>query len=384
MEEYIERLEYEGKEIILIATAHVSKKSVELVKKVIDEEQPDSVCVELDQMRYQNIKNPKKWEKTDIVKVIKSKKAGFMLINLALSSYQKRLAKKLKTKVGQEMIQGIESAEETDAKLVLADRNIQTTFRRIWRKLSFWEKLKLLFGILFSFADDTEISDEDLQELLQKDMLESVMSEMHNEFPRIGEILLNERDQYLAYKIKNAPGTKVVAVLGGAHVPGVKKEIYKEQDLDRITRIPPKKPIAKIIGWLIPIIILSLIVYSFIVNIQTGLQQVKIWILWNGIFSALFTAISFGHPFSIITAFLIAPISSLNPLLAAGWFVGLVEASIRKPTVEDVNNIPVDIFTLKGFFKNRFLRILLLVIMANIGSVIGTMLAGLDIIQNLF
>lgn len=384
MEEYIERLEYEGKEIILIATAHVSKKSVELVKKVIDEEKPDSVCVELDQMRYQNIKNPKKWEKTDIVKVIKSKKAGFMLINLALSSYQKRLAKKLDTKVGQEMIQGIESAEEADAKLVLADRNIQTTFRRIWRKLSFWEKIKLLFGIIFSFADDTEISDDDLQELLQKDMLESVMAEMHNEFPRIGEILLNERDQYLASKIKNAPGSKIVAVLGGAHVPGVKEEIYKEQDLERITKVPPKKPIAKVIAWLIPIIILFLIAYSFVINIQTGLQQLRVWVLWNGIFSALFTAMSFGHPFSIITAFIIAPISSLNPLLAAGWFVGLVEASIRKPTVEDVNNVPEDIFSFKGFFKNRFLRILLIVIMANIGSAIGTMLAGLDIIQNLF
>ncbi|MFW6281943.1 MAG: TraB/GumN family protein [bacterium] len=384
MEEYIERLEYEGKEIILIATAHVSKKSVELVKKVIDEEKPDSVCVELDQMRYQNIKNPKRWEKTDIVKVIKSKKAGFMLINLALSSYQKRLAKKLDTKVGQEMIQGIESAEEVDAKLVLADRNIQTTFRRIWRKLSFWEKIKLLFGIIFSFADDTEISDDDLQELLQKDMLESVMAEMHNEFPRIGEILLNERDQYLASKIKNAPGSKIVAVLGGAHVPGVKEEIYKEQDLERITKVPPKKPIAKAIAWVIPIIILFLIAYSFVINIQTGLQQLKVWVLWNGIFSALFTAVSFGHPFSIITAFIIAPISSLNPLLAAGWFVGLVEASIRKPTVEDVNNVPEDIFSLKGFFKNRFLRILLIVIMANLGSAIGTMLAGLDIIQNLF
>lgn len=383
MEENIIRLNYQGKEIILIATAHVSKQSAELVKRVISDEQPDSVCVELDEQRYENIQNPKAWENTDVVKVIKSKRAGFLLANLALSSYQKKIAKKLNTAVGQEMIQGIKSAEETGANLVLADRNIQTTFLRIWRKINLWEKCKLIFSLLFSLGDDTEISDADLNQLLQKDMLESVLADMRKQFPKIGDILVSERDQYLASKIKEAPGEKVVAILGGAHVPGVKKQIFETQDIESISEVPPKSPTSQIIGWIIPIAIIGLIAYSFAANIQTGLQQLTSWVLWNGVLAALFTALSLGHPISILTSFVVAPISSLNPLLACGWFSGLVEATIRKPTVQDVNQIPSDILSLRGFFKNGFLRILLVVIMANLGSTIGTVVAGMDIIKNL-
>lgn len=383
MEENIIRLNYQGKEIVLIATAHVSKQSAELVKQVINDEKPDSVCVELDEQRYENIQNPKAWENTDIVKVIKSKKAGFLLANLALSSYQKKIAKKLNTAVGQEMIQGIKSAEEMGANLVLADRNIQTTFLRIWRKINLWEKCKLIFSLLFSFGDDTEISDADLNELLQKDLLESVLADMRKQFPKIGDILVSERDQYLASKIKEAPGEKVVAILGGAHVPGVKKQIFETLDIEGISEVPSKSPASQIVGWIIPIAIIGLIAYSFVANIQTGLQQLTSWVLWNGVLAALFTALSLGHPLSILTSFVVAPISSLNPLLACGWFSGLVEATIRKPTVQDVNQIPSDILSLKGFFKNGFLRILLVVIMANLGSTIGTVVAGMDIIKNL-
>ena len=383
MNENITKLEYQGKEIILIATAHVSKESAELVKQVIEEERPDSVCIELDEDRYSNIQNPKAWENTDIVKVIKSKRVGFLLANLALSSYQKKIAKKLDVPVGGEMIQGIESAKETGANLVLADRKIQTTFLRIWRKLSIWEKAKLLVSLIFSFDEDAEITDKDLQELLQADMLESVLIDMRKQFPKIGDILISERDQYLASKIKDAPGQKIVAVLGGAHVPGVKEEIYRAQDIDSISTIPPKSPASKIVGWAIPAAIICLIIYAFVVNVQTGLQQLSSWVLWNGTLAALFTALAFGHPLSILTAFVAAPITSLNPMLACGWFAGLVEATVKKPTVQDVMNVQTDIFSLKGFYKNRFLKTLMIVVLANIGSSIGTFIAGTDIIRNL-
>jgi len=384
MNENITKLEYQGKEIILIATAHVSRESAELVKQVIEEERPGSVCIELDEDRYSNMQNPKAWENTDIVKVIKSKRVGFLLANLALSSYQKKIAKKLDVPVGGEMIQGIESAKETGANLVLADRKIQTTFLRIWRKLSVWEKAKLHVSLIFSFDEDSEITDKDLQELLQADMLESVLIDMRKQFPKIGDILISERDQYLASKIKDAPGQKIVAVLGGAHVPGVKEEIYRSQDVDRISDIPPKSPVSKIISWAIPATIICLIIYAFVVNVQTGLQQLLSWVLWNGTLAALFTALACGHPLSILTAFAAAPITSLNPLLACGWFAGLVEATVKKPTVQDVMNVQTDIFSLKGFYKNRFLKTLMIVVLVNIGSSIGTFVAGTDIIRNLF
>lgn len=384
MGDSVVKLEYQGKEIILIATAHVSKESAELVKQVINKEKPDSVCVELDEGRYQNLRNPKAWENTDIVQIIKSKRVGFLLANIVLGSFQKRIAKQLNVVVGQEMLQGIDSAEETGAALVLADRNIQVTFLRIWRKIGLWEKCKLFFSLLFSFSDDNELSSEDVNDLLKKEKLESVISEVRQKFPKIGEILISERDQYLAHKIKEAPGKKVVAVVGGAHVPGVKEEIFKRQDIGRITEVPPGSSVLKIIGWAIPVIIIGLFIYGFAASIQTGLQQISAWVLWNSTLAGLFTALARGHPLSILTAFIVAPFTSLNPTMACGWLTGLVEASIRKPTIQDINNISQDILSFKGFFKNRFLKALIVVAMANVGSSIGTFIAGTSIIRNLF
>ncbi|NLB54117.1 MAG: TraB/GumN family protein [Syntrophomonadaceae bacterium] len=383
-EQYITRLKYEDKEIILIATAHVSKESAELVKRVILEERPDSVCIELDKDRYQSMENPEAWEKTDLVKVIKEKKVGYLIANLILGSYQKKIAKKLNVTVGGEMKQGIESAREVGAALVLADRSIQTTFLRIWRKLSFWEKMKLFAGLLFSMDDDTDITEEDLQNLLQQDMLEAVAAEVRSEFPQIGEILIGERDQFLAAKIRNAPGKKVVAVLGGAHVPGVKEEIYKTRDIESISTVPPAGKFSKLAGWIIPAAILILIAYAFLADVQTGLQQLSTWVLWTGSLAAIFTALSWGHPLSILTSFVAAPFTTLNPVLACGWITGLVEATIKKPTVQDVQNVSQDIYSVKGVYQNRLLRTLLIIVMANLGASLGTFIAGADIIKQLF
>ena len=383
-EQYITRLEYEEKEIILIATAHVSKESAELVKRVILEERPDSVCIELDEDRFQSMQNPQAWEKTDLVKVIKTKRVGFLIANLFLGSYQKKIAKKLNVVVGGEMKQGIESAREVEATLVLADRSIQTTFLRIWRKLSFWEKMKLLVSLLFSIDDDTDITEEDLQNLLQQDMLESVAAEVRSQFPQIGEILLGERDQFLAAKIRNAPGKKVVAVLGGAHVPGVKEEIFKNRDIESISTVPPVGKFSKLAGWIIPAAILILIAYAFLADVQTGWQQLSTWVLWTGTLAAIFTALAWGHPLSVLTSFVAAPFTTINPVLACGWITGLVEASIKKPTVHDVQNVSQDIYSVKGVYQNRLLRTLLIIIMANLGASLGTFIAGASIIKQLF
>lgn len=383
-EDNVKRLKYQDKEIILIATAHVSKESAELVKRVIEEEHPDSICIELDADRYQNLQNPKAWENTDIVKVIKSKKIGFLIANLFLGSYQKKIAKKLNTTVGGEMLQGIESSKEIGAELVLADRNIQTTFLRIWRSLSFWEKTKLFVSLIFSSDDDTDITDEDLQNLLKEDMLESATANLRKEFPQIGKILISERDQYLACNIKNAPGKKIIAILGGAHVPGITEEIFRDQDMESISAVPKKSLFSKLAGWIIPAIITIIIVYSFVLNLQTGLRQLSTWVLWTGALAALFTALSLGHPLSILTSFVAAPFTTLHPLLACGWFAGLVEATIKKPAVKDIQNIQTDILSIKGVFKNRFLKTVLVVFMANIGGSIGTFIAGTNLIKNLF
>lgn len=380
----VTRLYVNDKEIILVGTAHVSQLSVELVKKVIEEEKPDSVCIELDEKRYETMQNPKAWENTDIIQIIKTKRVGFMLANLILSAYQRRMAKKLGVTVGGEMTQAMESAKAVDAQLVLADREIQTTFGRIANSLTFTEKCKMIFSLLFSFNDDNSVDETSLQEMLDSDVLDTILIDMKQTFPKIGDILISERDQFLSHHIKHAPGKKIVAVLGGAHVPGVSKEINNEINIKQINTIPPKKPTMKYIAWLIPILILSLFAVSFANGMETGLEQLKIWLLWNGTLAALGTLIATGHPLSVLTSFIVAPISSLNPFLAAGWFSGLVQAYVRKPTVQDLQLVHEDIGSIKGFYRNKFLKVLLVVIMANLGSSLGTFIAGADIIQNLF
>lgn len=383
MKDKLIRIDYHGKEIILIPTAHVSQESAKLVRETIEEEKPDSICIELDEQRYKNLKNPDAWKNTNIIDIIKQKKVTLLIANLILSSYQKNIAKKLKTKPGQEMIEGMKASEEFGINLVLADRSIQTTFMRIWRKMGFFERIKLFFSLM-SIDDDEDVSEEDLQKLIERDNLELAIEDMGKDYPQIAATLLHERDKYLAYNIKNAPGDKVIAILGAAHTPGVEEEVFKEQNIEELNKIPPKSLAGKVLPWLIPILIVVLIGLGFKQSMNTGMAQVKSWFLFNSVLAALLTALCLPHPLSILTAFVAAPFTSINPMLACGWFAGLVEASLKKPTVEDVNNIPEDIFSIKAWIHNKFLKALLVVILANIGSSIGTIIAGSKIIQSLF
>lgn len=383
-EENITRLTLGEKELILIGTAHVSKASADQVKKVIEIEKPDSVCIELDEQRYKSITDGNKWKEMDIFKVIREKKASLLLMNLIVSSHQKRMAKQFGIRPGQEMIQGIESAKEHGAELVLADRDIQITFSRIWNGIGFSGKVKLLTIIIASIFSRDEITEEQLEEMKTQDMLNTLLKEFTDSFPKLKVPLIDERDKYLAQKIKEAPGEKVVAVLGAAHVPGITKQIHIEQNLEELEKRPPKSKTPLIIGWLIPIIILSIIGYTFFSNPTAGLQQTYSWILWNGSLSALGAIIAFAHPLAILTAFIASPFTSLNPLLAAGWFSGLVQAYVKRPNVSDLENLSDDVYTLKGFWSNPASRILLVVILSNLGSSLGTFIGGADVLRLFF
>ncbi|QUG43609.1 TraB/GumN family protein [Psychrobacillus sp. INOP01] len=383
-EENITRLYVNDKEIILIGTAHVSRQSAEQVKEVIDREQPDSVCIELDEQRYQSIIDNNKWKQTDIFKVIKDKKATLLLMNLAISSFQNRMAKQFDIKPGQEMIQGIASAKENGAELVLADRNIQTTFSRIWHNLGWTGKSQLLTSVFFSIFSKDTISEEEMENMKSKDTLNAVLAEFTESFPKLKTPLIDERDQYLAQKIKEAPGEKVVAVLGAAHVPGITKEIHKEQDLAELSALPPKSVVPKIIGWAIPILIVALIVFTFIANPSAGFDQALSWILWTGSMAAVGAAVALGHPLAILAAFITAPVTALHPILASGWFSGLVQAYIKRPTIADFERLSEDVFTIKGFWRNKVTRVLLVVVLTNLFGSLGTFIGGADVIRVFF
>ena len=383
-EENITRIDIEGKELILIGTAHVSRQSAEQVKEVIEREKPDSVCIELDAQRYQSVMESNKWKETDIFKVLKEKKATLLLMNLAISSFQNRLAKQFDIKPGQEMIQGIESAKEAGAELVLADRNIQITFSRIWHNLGLTGKAQLLNSVFFSIFSKETISEEELENMKSQDTLNAVLAEFTESFPKLKKPLIDERDQYLAQKIKDAPGKKVVAVLGAAHVPGIQKEIYKEHDLEALSQTPPKSVVPKIVGWAIPLLIVALIVYTFIANPSAGFDQAISWILWTGSLAAIGAAAAFGHPLAILSAFVAAPITALHPLIAAGWVSGIVQAYIRRPNIGDFETLSEDVFSIKGFWDNKVTRVLLVVVLTNLGGSLGTFIGGADVIRVFF
>lgn len=384
MQDNIVELNIDGKQITLVGTAHVSLRSAEEVKAMIEEKQPDCVCIELDEERYKSLENPKKWEESDIIEVIKKKKVASLLVNIILSSYQKRMASKLSSTSGQEMKQAISSAKEIGARLELVDRNIQLTFSRIWRKHSLWQKAKLIASIVMSVFDDEEISEEELENLKQSELLESALKEVQKSFPVVAEVLIHERDQYLAYHIRHAQGSKIIAVVGAAHIPGIVKEITQEIDIQEISSLPKKSFFSKISGWIIPALIIGIILYGFSQSNTTGFQQILSWVLWNGTLSAIGTALARGHILSILVAFIAAPITSLNPFLAAGWFAGLTEVYMRKPKVKDFESLSEDVSTLKGFYNNRVTHILLVVIMANLFSTLGTILGGWDLLQIFF
>jgi len=379
--ENIVKLNYQDKQIYLVKTAHVSKSSVEDVERCIDEVDPDSICIELDEQRYEKMKNPDQWRETDLVKVIKDRQVGFLLVNLILSSFQKRMAKSLGSQTGGEMAAGIRLAEERNKNLILADRSIKTTFSRIWNSLAGKEKFKMLTGIIGSIFDEEEISEEDLQKLKEADALEAALMDIAKEFPTIKKVLVDERDQYLTEKIRTAPGSKIVAIIGAAHSLGIEKYINDDIDLEALDRVEKKKRIASLLKYLIPLGIIAMIAYTIFTNRDAGFEQIRSWILWNGGLSALGVLLALGHPLSILTAFIMSPLTSLNPLLASGWFAGLVEASIRKPKVKDFEDLSDDISTLKGFWKNRVTRTLLVVVFANLFSSLGTFISGIDIVK---
>lgn len=379
--ENVTRIQLGEKEIILVGTAHVSKHSVEQVKEVIESEKPDAVCIELDEQRYQSIMDRDRWRKMDIFKVIKEKKAALLLVNLLLSSFQKRIARQFGITPGQEMIQGIESAKAAGAELVLADRSIQVTFSRIWHGMSLMGKAKLMTQLITSIFSNEEITEQEMEQMKSQDMIQAMLQDFADSFPELKKPLIDERDQYLAYHIRNAPGNKVVAVLGAAHVPGVTRYLHQKLELASLTQVPPKSKRLTWLAWAIPILIIGLIAYTFYLNPSAGLQQTLSWILWNGSFAALGAALAFAHPLAIATAFVIAPISSLNPLMAAGWFSGFVQAFIRRPSVADFENLSEDVFSIKGFWRNQVTRILLVVVLTNIGSALGTFVGGADVIR---
>jgi pheromone shutdown-related protein TraB len=377
----VTKIEAGGKEYIIIGTAHVSAESVDEVANTIIKEKPDNVCAEIDEGRYNSIKSADSWKKVDIFKVIKNKQVFLLLANLALSGFQRRIGVSLDIKPGEEMKKAIETAEKENIPYTFADREIAVTLKRAWKKSSWWGKNKLFAALATSVIGGEKISKEDVEKMKKRSELDSMMGELSEYLPSVKEVLIDERDKFLASKIYNAPGKKILAVVGAGHAPGIINHLKefdsgKDTDITNINSVPAPSKFSKIIPWVIPVIVVAIICAGFFRSgVDKSLSMICWWILINGTLSAAGALISFAHPLTIILAFISAPITSLNPTVGVGMFTGLLEALLKKPRVEDFETLYDDITTSRGFFKNRITHILIVFFFSSAGSVVGTFIA---------
>lgn len=376
-------IHYNNKTIHFVSTAHVSKDSVVEVKEVIETYLPDAVCIELDDNRAHNIRNKDQTKDIDIKEIIKSKKVGAFIANLILSSYQKRMADDLETSVGQEMVQAMESANAVNARIYNIDRDIQITFKRIWGNLSLFKKVNLAATLITSLFSKDEIDAEEIENLKESDLLFDAVKELDETMPDVSLRLLHERNYYMAEKIKSINAETLVVVIGAAHTEGIIEALNESHSISELNAVPQKKK-RNISGWIVPGIIITLLIALTFKNPSVGFAQFATWIGLSAGLATLGAILTGAHPLTIATTLITAPIGTLSPFLAVGFFAGLMEAYQRPPRVSDFDNIAEDISKPKMWFKNKVLRILLIMIVTNLMSSIGTFIAGGSIIKNLF
>jgi pheromone shutdown-related protein TraB len=376
-------LEKIDEDLMLVGTAHISQRSVDEVTEAIESFHPDVVAVELCQRRYDSLTKKDQWENTPVTSLLKSNNAYFLLAQTFLSSIQRKLGRDHGVQPGSEMIEAMNQAKKYELAVELVDRDIAVTLKRAWKKMGFVEKFRVFWEFLKSMVgfEEDELEDIDIDELLDQDLISTMMEEFGKIAPSVTRVLIHERDEYIAEKINRVrkKGKKVVAVVGAGHLQGIKKHLTDSDfsaDISELEEVPKKRfSVLKLIGYLIPMLFISLIAYGFLTGgPEQSIRMFVYWFLINGAFSSLGTLIARGHPLSILTAFVAAPITSLNPAVAAGWVAGYVEAKLRTPLVKDFQELG-KLENLSDFWKNRVIRLLLVVALANVGSMIGTVIA---------
>ena len=375
------------KSIILVGTAHISQESADLVRQVIDQEQPDCVGVELDPRRFEVLSQPKRWESLDLKEIIRKKQLSTLMVNLLLASYQKRLGDQLGVMPGTEMLEATRTAEKHGIPVALCDRDVRVTMRRAWRTTPFWRKSMLVSSLLLSVFDTTQVSEEEIRDLKKQDVLSDMMEELGKEVPTLKSVLIDERDRYLAQKIREAKGEKIVAVVGAGHMPGIQRTLKEHQsvNLEELDVIPPVSGAWKWVGWSIPAIIVGSIIYiGFQKGAMAAGENALFWILANGIPSALGGILAFAHPLTIATAFASAPFTSLTPVIGVGYVTAFVQAYVQPPLVREFQSVAEDIAIPRRWWHSRLLRVFLAFLLPTIGSIIGTYVGGAKIVSNLF
>ena len=392
--------------VLLIGTAHISNESITDVSSLIRDENPARVCVEIDEGRHRSMSEGAKWENLDIGKVLKEGRGFLLLANLALAGFQRRMGSAVGIKPGEEMLAAIDTAKELGIPYSFCDRDVQITLKRAWARSGLWNKSKLLASLVDSAVSGEKLSAEDIEKLKQKNELEEMMSELASFLPSVKEVLIDERDRYLAARIYEEtkslgnevlPLTEaqesptdipvrtlrpVIAVVGAGHLAGIVAWLERfdrgeeSSSTAGLESLPKPSPWGKIFGWAIPIAIVLFIAVGFFTSgTSVGLAKLAEWALLNGSLAALGSLLSLAHPLTILVSFLGAPIATLNPFVGVGMFAGLTEAFVRKPRVTDFESLAEDVTSLRGFYRNRVTRVLLIFLLSSLGGMAGNFIA---------
>lgn len=360
----------------LVGTAHISKESVALAEKIIREHRPDSVAIELCASRFQTLRNPERWKNTDIVQVLKQKRGYLLLTQLVLAAFQRRLGKSLDIAPGAEMVAAANAAEAINAQIVLADREVKTTFKRVWSNLTWSSTVQLMVAMFRGLFEKKTLSAEEIEKMKSSDMLEELLQDFTTAFPDIKIPLIEERDKYLTAKTKSAPGPTVVAVVGAGHIPGMLKWFDTPIALEELEKIPGKSLVNRIVTVLIVLVALTAIIYMVSAPVAGTQKLILTWVISTSLASFIGGLLCLAHPLTILTATIVAPFTAINPWLRSGWIAAIVEATLKKPRVADLETVADDITTLKGWYKNRLAHVLYVLLVVNIFGMIGAFVAA--------
>ena len=378
----------DGREYLLLGTAHVSAESVAQVEAAVRESAPDCVCVELDEKRLQALSDPEAWKRLDLISVIRQGQFSTLLANLLLSSFQRRMGLQTGVRPGSELLAAVRTARELGVPVVLVDREIKTTLRRTWALTPWRRRLKLVAGLIESAFDKSEeVSEETLAKMREQDTLSALMEEMGRTFPEVRQVLLSERDEFMAGKLREAPGKRILAVVGAGHRQGMSGFLSSGAPLRpprELEHVPPPSPLWKILGWGIPTAILASMVW---IGASKGLgvlgDNILFWVLSTGLPAAFGTLCAFGHPLTILTAFVMAPLKPFHPFLSVGAFAALAQAWLVPPRVEEMESVAEDVGHLGRWWKNRLLRIGLCFVLPGLPTTLGMVLGGWHIFRGL-
>lgn len=378
--------------VTLLGTAHVSRASAEKVRELLESDAYDAVAVELCPSRYNAILDPDALSRMDLFKVIREGKVSMVVANLALGAYQQRLAEQFDIEPGAEQLAAIRHAQAHHKPVLLIDREIGITLKRVLHNVSWWKRFGLFAGLLGSLISRDEVSEADIEGLKEGDVLEHTFAEFAEDRKDLFMPLIDERDRYMAARLlqelQAQSPVRVLAVVGAGHLKGIQAYLASgieqpAREIEKLDRLPSPSRWPRLIPWLIVALVMTGFVIGFLRSPELGWQLVMDWVLINGVLSALGTLLAAGHPLTILTAFVAAPITSLNPTVGAGMVTAAMEIYLRKPEVGDFSRLKHDTTQVRGWWRNRVSRTLLVFLFSTLGSAAGTYLAGFRIFGRL-